>query len=262
MALLEVSGLKTSFFSEAGETKAVDGIDFSIDEGRTLGIVGESGSGKTVSALSIMGLLPESARVIEGSVLFAGEELIGASESRMRRVRGSRIGMVFQDPLSSLNPVYTIGAQIAEAVRLHHTEATSVDAEVELLLRRVEMADPRSAARAYPHQLSGGMRQRATIAIALAGRPELLIADEPTTALDVTVQAQILDLLARVERQSRMAMILITHDLGVVASVADDVVVMRQGRVVESGTVETLFAHPTDDYTKRLLDAMPRLEVE
>ncbi|RJQ51516.1 MAG: ABC transporter ATP-binding protein [Actinobacteria bacterium] len=261
MALLEVRGLKTSFFSDAGRTKAVDGISFSVDRGRTLGIVGESGSGKTVTALSIMGLLPDAARVIGGSVLLDGEELIGAPESRMRRVRGSRVGMVFQDPLSSLNPVYTIGAQIGEAVRLHDVGAASVDAEVELLLRQVEMPDPRSAARSYPHQLSGGMRQRATIAIALAGRPELLVADEPTTALDVTVQAQILDLLARLQSQSKMAMILITHDLGVVASVADNVVVMRQGRVVETGAVDALFAHPTDEYTKQLLDAMPRLGV-
>lgn len=260
MALLEIRDLKTVFRTAAGDVAAVDGVSLSVEAGTTLGIVGESGSGKTVTALSIMGLLPETAVVTGGSIRLEGEELVGAAEPVLRGMRGSRIGMVFQDPASSLNPVYRVGTQIAEAVRLRDAVVPSVAAEVELLLRRVEMPDPAGAARSFPHQLSGGMRQRATIAMALAREPELLIADEPTTALDVTVQAQILDLLARLRSERSMAMILITHDLGVVASIADAVVVMRQGQVVETGPVGRIFERPEHEYTMRLLEAMPRME--
>lgn len=261
--LLEVRELKTSFFAEAEERAAVDGVSFAVEAAETLGVVGESGSGKTVTALSITGLLPEAAKVVGGSVLFEGIELVNAPEDRMQSIRGSRIAMVFQDPLSSFNPVYRIGSQIAEAIRLHAPGGArgSVQAEVERLLRLVEMPEPAVAARAYPHQLSGGMRQRAMIAMALAGEPDLLIADEPTTALDVTVQAQILDLLARLREREGMAMILISHDLGVVASVADHIVVMRAGRVVEAGRIEEVFIKPRHEYTRALLDAMPKLEV-
>ncbi len=259
--LLDVHDLKTSFFSGAGETRAVDGVSFSVEPGTVLGLVGESGAGKTVTALSIMGLLPDSARILSGSIRLDGTELVGAPEATVRAVRGSRVAMIFQDPLASFNPVYTIGEQIGEALRLDAHAGTSIRQDVEQLLELAELADPSVVARAYPHQLSGGMRQRAMIAMALARQPGLLIADEPTTALDVTVQAQITDLLARLQRERRMAMILITHDLGVVASIADRVAVMLAGRLVEVGSVNDIFTRPEHGYTRELLAAVPRVGV-
>ncbi len=259
--LLEVRELKTSFSTQTGDRDVVCGVSFSIQKGVILGLVGESGSGKTMMALSVMRLLPPAARISSGSVLLDGMDLSRCAEERMEAVRGGRIGMVFQDPLSSFNPVYRIGRQIAEAVRAHRDNVPSVTGEVLRLLRLVEMPSPEQVAEAYPHQLSGGMRQRAMIAMALAGSPDLLIADEPTTALDVTVQAQILDLLRRLQQKQQMAVLLITHDLGVLAAIADELLVMHRGRIVEAGEAESVMREPSDPYTRQLLAAVPRLEV-
>ena len=258
--LLEVNDLRVSFRTDAGEALAVDGVSFSVGAGETLGIVGESGCGKSVSALSILGLIADQpGRVLPGSsVRLRGEELLTAPPARLRDVRGGEVAMVFQEPMTSLNPVLRVGDQVAEAVR-RHTElrGDAVNERVVTLLDRVGIPDPASRARAFPHQLSGGMRQRAMIAMALAGNPELLIADEPTTALDVTIQARILTLLDDLRRERNMALVLITHDLGVVAQVADRVAVMYAGRIVEEAPSANLFSTPAHPYTIGLLRSIP-----
>jgi oligopeptide/dipeptide ABC transporter ATP-binding protein len=261
--LLSVRDLRSWFFTDQGVARAVDGVSFDVREGETLGIVGESGCGKTVTSLSILGLLPRPpARVMEGSsIRFRGEELVGAGEKRMRALRGNDISMIFQEPMSSLNPVYTIGSQITEALRLHRDlSRKAARAQAVRLLDEVGIPEPGRRIDEYPHQLSGGMRQRVMIAMALSCEPKLLIADEPTTALDVTIQAQILELLASLRESHGMAVLLITHDLGVVAEVCDRVVVMYAGQVVETGTVHEIFAEPAHPYTRALLGSLPDVE--
>ena len=264
MALLEVKDLKTHFFTREGVVQAVDGVSFTVEKGRTLGIVGESGCGKSVTALSIMGLIPKPpAKIVDGSVLFDGRDLTKLSDRQLEDVRGRQVAMIFQDPMTSLNPTFRIGSQITETLRRHldmNKEAARKRA-VELL---EEVGIPDAAGRLddYPHQFSGGMRQRVMIAIALSCNPALLIADEPTTALDVTIQAQILDLLERLREDHEMAMIIITHDMGVVAEAADDVAVMYAGQIVEQAAVLELFENPEHPYTEALLGALPQLEGE
>ncbi len=260
--LLEVDGLKTWFALPHGNLRAVDGVSFRLEAGRTLGVVGESGSGKSVLARSIIGLLPANlARHPAGRILFAGRDLRQLTESKMRGIRGREIAMIFQDPLTSLNPVMTIGRQIVQVLR-QHTDLTPAEARLRAveLLAEVGIPDPARRVQEYAHRMSGGMRQRVVIAIALACNPRLLIADEPTTALDVTVQAQILDLLRRLQDKHGMAMILITHNLGVVAEMCDDVAVMYAGRMVEQGSAADILTAPRMRYTEALLQSMPRLE--
>jgi len=262
--LLEVSDLRTYFHTDAGTAKAVDGVSFAIRKGEVLGIVGESGCGKSVTSLSIMQLIPRPpGEILEGSsIRFKGEELAGAGEKRMRALRGNDVAMIFQEPMTSLNPVFPVGDQIGEALRLHRAmNRREAEERAVEMLRLVGIPNPGERAKDYPHQLSGGQRQRVMIGMALACEPELLIADEPTTALDVTIQAQILDLLAELRSRLGMAVILITHDLGVVAEVCDRVVVMYAGQVVEHGTVEQIFSDPRHPYTEGLLKAVPRLGV-
>jgi len=256
MSLLRVEGLRTAFSS----TVVVDGLSFSVEAGETVAIVGESGSGKSVTAMSIMRLLQTPPARLEGRVLFKGRDLLALSEAEMRQVRGAQISMVFQEPMSSLNPVMTVGAQIAEAVRLHQQASPGQARQRALeMLSLVGIPAPERRMREYPHKLSGGMRQRVMIGMALACDPALLIADEPTTALDVTIQAQILDLIRSLKARLGSAVILITHDLGVVAELADRVIVMYAGRKVEEASVRELFANPRHPYTRRLLAAVPRL---
>jgi peptide/nickel transport system ATP-binding protein len=260
--LLDVRGLKTQLSLEEGRVLAVDDVSFSIPPGGTLGVVGESGCGKSLTALSVMRLVPEPpGRVVGGQIHFRGEDLLALPEGKMRRLRGRHLSMVFQEPMTSLNPVYTVGEQIAEGVRLHQglSRAAAREHAVEML-RQVGIPAPEQRVDAHPHQLSGGMRQRVMIAMALACGPELLIADEPTTALDVTIQAQILELLKRLQAERRMAVMLITHDLGVVAESCDAVVVMYAGRVVERAPVKALFRQPAHPYTAGLLRSIPALE--
>jgi oligopeptide/dipeptide ABC transporter ATP-binding protein len=260
--LLEVENLKTHFFTREGVVQAVDGISFSVEKGQTLGIVGESGCGKSVTALSIMGLIPRPpAKIVEGSIVFDGKDLTNLSERQLENVRGRQIAMIFQDPMTSLNPTLKIGTQITESLRRH------LDLSKEAARKRAaelldEVRIPRAAERLddYPHRFSGGMRQRVMIAIALACNPRLLIADEPTTALDVTIQAQILDLLDELRREHEMAMIIITHDMGVVAETADDIAVMYAGQIVEHASALDLYDNPEHPYTEALLGALPRLE--
>ena len=262
-ALLEVRDLRVTFFTPAGEVRAVDGVGFSVAAGRTLGLVGESGCGKSVSAFSILRLVSPPGRIVGGSIRFDGRELLELSEREMRALRGNHIAMVFQEPSSSLNPVFTIGSQIGEAVRLHQkVDRREARRRAIALLELVEIPEAAHRVDAYPHQLSGGMRQRAMIAMALSCEPRLLIADEPTTALDVTIQAQILDLLAGLQRRLGMALLLVTHDLGVVAQRADNVAVMYAGRIVEQAPVERLFDAPLHPYTRGLLNSVPRLGTE
>ena len=259
--LLEVSNLRTWFESQGRAIRAVDGVDFTLRAGRTLGIVGESGSGKSVSALSIMRLVEPPGRIQEGSsIVFDGRELTTLPERQLERIRGAEISMVFQEPMTSLNPVYTVGDQIAESVRIHR-DATAKEARSRALEMLELVGIPEASRRLddYPHQLSGGMRQRVMIGMALACDPKLIIADEPTTALDVTIQAQILELLAEIRERLGMAILLITHDLGVVAEMCDDVVVMYAGRVVERGPVGEVFATPQHPYTEALLQSIPML---
>jgi peptide/nickel transport system ATP-binding protein/oligopeptide transport system ATP-binding protein len=260
--LLEVTNLRTYFKTENGVARAVDGVSFHVNRGEVLGIVGESGSGKSVTSLSIMQLIPQPpGEIMEGSsIKLRGEELVGASEKRIRELRGNDMAMIFQEPMTSLNPVFTIGDQIIEALRLHRGMKKK-EARLEAIesLRIVGIPNPEERVDAYPHQLSGGQRQRVMIAMALSCQPHLLIADEPTTALDVTIQAQILDLLAELRQRLGMAIILITHDLGVVAEVCDRVIVMYAGQVVEHGTVDQIFNDPRHPYTEGLLRAIPRL---
>jgi oligopeptide transport system ATP-binding protein len=260
--LLEVRGLKTQFFTREGVVHAVDGISYSLDKGKTLGIVGESGCGKSVNALSIMRLIPDPpGKIVEGSILFEGKDLVTFSEREMQSIRGNEISMIFQDPMTSLNPVLRIGTQMTEGIRLHlgMDKKQAMERAVELL-EAVGMPDARRRLRDYPHQFSGGMRQRVMIAMALSCEPKLLIADEPTTALDVTIQAQILALLEQLQERFGMSILLITHDLGVVAGVSDDVVVMYAGRIVEQADTEELFANPQHPYTQALLASIPRVD--
>jgi len=261
--LLEVDDLKTYFKTDDGIVKAVDGVSFSLDEGKTLGIVGESGCGKSVTCLTIMGLNPKRSASSEGTALFRGEDLLSASNSRLREIRGNDIAMIFQDPMTSLNPVHKIGDQIIEAILLHK-DVSKKEARNRALEVLKEVGIPRAERRIddYPHQFSGGMRQRVMIAMALVNEPSLLIADEPTTALDVTTQAQILDLMHKLQRDYGTAIIMITHDLGVVAEIADEVVVMYAARVAEKAPVNELFAQPLHPYTWGLLGSLPRLGAE
>jgi oligopeptide/dipeptide ABC transporter ATP-binding protein len=262
--LIEVRDLRTHFAADGREVAAVDGVSFAVESGRTLGIVGESGCGKSVTALSIMGLVPRPpGRIAGGEILFEGADLLRLPPAAMRELRGDRISMIFQEPMTSLNPSFTVGDQIVEVVLRHRrvTPAEARDRALEML-RQVRIPSPESRFDEYPHRLSGGMRQRVMIAMALACGPRLLIADEPTTALDVTIQAQILDLMRTLRRETGTAIILITHDLGVIAEVADDVVVMYAGRVVERAGVAALFAQPQHPYTIGLLGSIPRLHVD
>lgn len=258
--LLEVRDLRVVFPTDDGPLVAVEDLSFTLDEGMTLGVVGESGSGKTVSSLAIMGLLPPDATVT-GELRYRGEDLLGADPERLRSLRGDRVAMIFQDALTALNPVFTVGHQIAEAVRTHR-EVSKADARARSieLLDLVGVPNPSARADQYPHEFSGGMRQRAMIAMAIANDPDLLIADEPTTALDVTVQAQVLDVLERIQDRTGSALMLITHDLGVVAGVADLVLVMYAGRDVEQGSVDEVFASPRHPYTRDLLRCLPRVD--
>ena len=262
MHLLEVKNLRTSFFTPAGEVKAVDGVSFNLDEGKVLGIVGESGSGKSVTSYSIMQILSEPGTILEGSsVKFRGEELVGAKEDALRKIRGNRISMIFQDPMTSLNPVYTIGNQLEEAILLHTQRSkTEAKARAVELLGLVGINEPEKRVKQYPYELSGGMRQRVMIAMALACEPDILIADEPTTALDVTIQAQILELMQELQKKMGMAIIMITHDLGVIASMCDEVIVMYAGRVAERGTAPAIFYHPAHEYTKGLMRSIPSID--
>jgi peptide/nickel transport system ATP-binding protein len=259
--LLEVSDLRVHFETEDGLVKAVDGISYTVDRGQTLGIVGESGSGKSVSSLSVMGLTRARNARISGTVKFDGKDLLSASDEDLRAVRGNDIAMIFQDPLSSLHPFYKVGNQIVEAIQSHRdvSKAQAYDRAVEML-SLVGIPEPRRRAGSYPHEFSGGMRQRAMIAMALANDPKLLIADEPTTALDVTVQAQILELIERLQAEFDTAVVVITHDLGVVAEMADEIAVMYAGRIIEQGTADTIFNAPEHPYTWGLLSSIPRMD--
>lgn len=260
--LLEVQNLKTRFKTDDGSFFAVDDVSFSVKKGQTLGIVGESGCGKSVTSLSIMRLIQKPGLIDSGKVLFKGQNLLDLPEDKMREIRGNEIAMIFQEPMTSLNPVYTIGDQIEEAILLHQKELNKQQARERAIemLRLVGIPAPEKRFFEYPHQLSGGMRQRVMIAMAISCNPELLIADEPTTALDVTIQAQILDLMRKLQKDFGAGMILITHDLGVVAEMCQEVAVMYAGRVVEYGTVEDIFYRPKHPYTKGLLDSIPHFE--
>ena len=261
MALLEVNDLHTSFFTPAGEVKAVNGVSFQLERGKVLGIVGESGSGKSVTAYSMMQILGKSGKIVSGSIKFDGQELVGIGEAGMKKIRGNRISMIFQDPMTSLNPTYTIGHQLMEPILLHtgRNKQQAWDRAVEML-RLVNVSEPEKRMKQYPYEFSGGMRQRVMIAMALACEPDILIADEPTTALDVTIQAQILELMQSLQKELGMAIIMITHDLGVVAQLCDQVIVMYAGSICEQGTAEEIFYNPRHEYTKGLLRSIPTLE--
>ncbi len=258
MALLEVRDLHTSFFTDAGEVKAVNGVSFDLDRGKVLGIVGESGSGKSVTAYSIMQILASTGKIVGGSIKLDGQELVGAGEKVMKTVRGNKISIIFQDPMTSLNPTYTIGHQLVEAIMLHtdRDRKQAWDRAVEML-RLVNVNEPERRMKQYPFEHSGGMRQRVMIAMALACEPDILIADEPTTALDVTIQAQILELMQQLQKEIGMAIIMITHDLGVVAQLCDEVIVMYAGSICEQGTADEIFYNPRHEYTKGLLRSIP-----
>ena len=259
--MLSVRDLKVSFRTEQGLVQAIDGVSFDVAEGEILGVVGESGSGKTVSLLAVMGLITDPNALIEGSIKYQGRELVGLSNREMRKLRGREIAMIFQDPMTALTPVYTIGWQIAEQIRAHNSiSAKAAEQRAIDLLAEVNIPSPAEAIHRYPHQLSGGMRQRAVIAMALSCNPSLLVADEPTTALDVTVQAQILDLVRKLQKNHKSAVVFITHDMGVIAEIADRVMVMYAGRIVERGTKRELFSNPLHPYTRALLDSIPPLE--
>ena len=258
MALLEVKDLHTSFFTDAGEVKAVNGVTFQLDRGKVLGIVGESGSGKSVTAYSIMQILAEAGKIVSGSIVLDGMELVGADEKVMKHVRGNKVSIIFQDPMTSLNPTYTIGKQLMEAIMLHtkRNRKEAWDRAVEML-KLVNVNEPEKRMKQYPHEFSGGMRQRVMIAMALACEPDILIADEPTTALDVTIQAGILELMKDIQKQIGMAIIMITHDLGVVAQLCDEVIVMYAGGICEQGTADEIFYNPRHEYTKGLMRSIP-----
>ena len=258
--VLEVKNLHTSFFTDAGEVKAVNGVNFALKPGEIMGIVGESGSGKSVTAYSIMQILAETGRIVEGQVIFKGEDLAAWDNKKMRSFRGKHCSIIFQDPMTSLNPVFTIGNQLMEAILLH-TDKTKQQAKERAIemLELVGVNEPTKRIKQYPHELSGGMRQRVMIAMAMSSNPKVLIADEPTTALDVTIQAQILHLLLELQKKNNMSIILITHDLGVVAQTCKRVAVMCGGYVVEEGTVEEIFLNPGHPYTQALIASMPRV---
>ncbi|MCR5735978.1 MAG: ABC transporter ATP-binding protein [Lachnospiraceae bacterium] len=258
MALLEVRDLHTSFFTDAGEVRAVNGISFDLDHGKVLGIVGESGSGKSVTAYSIMQILASTGKIVSGSIKFEGKELVGAGEKVMKDIRGNRISIIFQDPMTSLNPTYTIGKQLMEAIMLH-TGRNMKDAKARAIemLKLVNVNEPEKRMKQYPYEFSGGMRQRVMIAMALACEPDILIADEPTTALDVTIQAGILELMKDIQEKLGMAIIMITHDLGVVAQLCDEVIVMYAGEICEAGTEDEIFYNPSHEYTRGLMRSIP-----
>ena len=261
MSLLEVQDLHTSFFTDAGEVKAVNGVSFFLDKGKVLGIVGESGSGKSVTAYSIMQILASTGKIVSGSIKLDGQELVGAGEDVMKHVRGNKVSIIFQDPMTSLNPTYTIGHQLMEAIMLHtpRNKQQAWDRAVEML-RLVNVNEPEKRMKQYPFEFSGGMRQRVMIAMALACEPDILIADEPTTALDVTIQAQILELMQSLQKELGMAIIMITHDLGVVAQLCDEVIVMYAGSICEQGTADEIFYNPRHEYTKGLMRSIPTLD--
>lgn len=261
--LLEINDERLSFFTPAGEVKALNGVSFSMEEGEVLGIVGESGSGKSVTAYSIMGLTAYPGKLIGGTIRFNGHQIDQMTEKEFRKIRGNEVSIIFQDPMTSLNPVYTIGNQIVEVIQLH-TEKTKQEAaeRARELLELVGINEPEKRLKQYPHELSGGMRQRVMIAIALACEPKLLIADEPTTALDVTIQAQILELMQELRQKLGMSIIMITHDLGVVASMCEKIAVMYAGHIVEYGTADEIFYEPHHEYTKGLIKSIPKLNVE
>jgi oligopeptide transport system ATP-binding protein len=258
MPLLEVKDLHTSFFTDAGEVKAVNGVSFNLDRNKVLGIVGESGSGKSVTAYSIMQILASTGKIVSGSIKLDGQELVGAGEKVMKTVRGNKISIIFQDPMTSLNPTYTIGHQLMEAIILHtdRDKKQAYDRAVEML-RLVNINEPEKRMQQYPFEFSGGMRQRIMIAMALVCEPDILIADEPTTALDVTIQAQILELMKSLQQELGMAIIMITHDLGVVAQLCDEVIVMYAGSICEQGTADEIFYNPCHEYTKGLMRSIP-----
>ena len=261
MAMLEVNDLRTSFFTPAGEVKAVNGVSFNLDHGKVLGIVGESGSGKSVTAYSIMQILEKSGQIVGGSIKFNGQELVGIGEKGMKSIRGNKISIIFQDPMTSLNPTYTIGHQLMEAIMLHtpRNKKQAWDRAVEML-RLVNVNEPEKRMKQYPFEFSGGMRQRVMIAMALACEPDILIADEPTTALDVTIQAQILELMQSLQKELGMAIIMITHDLGVVAQMCDEVIVMYAGSICEQGSADEIFYNPKHEYTKGLMRSIPTVD--
>ncbi len=261
MPLLEVKDLHTSFFTDAGEVKAVNGVSYTLDRGKVLGIVGESGSGKSVSAYSIMQILAGTGKIVSGSIKLDGQELVGAGEKVMKTVRGNKISIIFQDPMTSLNPTYTIGHQLMEAITLHtnRNKQQAKERAIEML-RLVNINEPEKRMKQYPFEFSGGMRQRIMIAMALACEPDILIADEPTTALDVTIQAQILELMKSLQEELGMAIIMITHDLGVVAQMCDEVIVMYAGSICEQGTADEIFYNPKHEYTKGLMRSIPTVD--
>ncbi len=258
MSLLEVRNLQTSFFTDAGEVKAVNGVSFKVEKGKVLGIVGESGSGKSVTAYSIMQILADSGQIVGGSIKYKDTELVGADRQTLKDVRGNKISIIFQDPMTSLNPVFTIGNQLIEAILLHtnRNKKEAIDRALQMI-ELVGINDPKKRLKQYPHELSGGMRQRIMIAMALACEPDILIADEPTTALDVTIQAQILELMIKLKEELGMAIIMVTHDLGVIVQMCDEVIVMYAGKVCERGTVDQIFYNPKHEYTKGLLKSIP-----
>ena len=260
MPLLQVKNLHTSFFTDAGEVRAVNGISYNLDAGKVLGIVGESGSGKSVSAYSVLRILTDTGRVTEGEVLFKGENILNYPEQQMQKFRGSRISIIFQDPMTCLNPTFSIGSQLREAIRIHtDRNKEEIQARALEMLQLVGVNEPEKRLKQYPHELSGGMRQRVMIAMALACEPDILIADEPTTALDVTIQAQILELMQDLQKKLGMAIIMITHDLGVIADMCDEIIVMYGGKVCERGTADEIFYNPRHEYTKGLIRSIPRI---
>ncbi len=262
--LLEVKDLKTYFYTRRGIVKAVDGVSFSLKEGETIGLVGESGCGKTITSLSILQLIPKPAgRIVGGQIMFDGEDLLKKTEKQMRHIRGKKISMILQDPMTSMNPVFTVGEQVAEPIRIHQKlDKQFIWEKVKEMLRLVRIPAPETRIKEYPHQMSGGMRQRIVGAMALSCEPKLLIADEPTTSLDVTIQAQFLRLLKEIQQKAGVSMIMITHDFGIVARVCDRVAVMYSGKIVETGNVRELFNHPAHPYTIALMSSLPKIEVK